>query len=78
MKSEVKAMLTALKNERDRLDVAIQALTALAAGPEPVTPTQKRRKMSSEARQRIVDAQKRRWAKVHATNGQADSATAVQ
>jgi hypothetical protein len=43
MKSEVKAMVTALKTERDRLDVAIQALTALAAAPEPVTPKRTRR-----------------------------------
>lgn len=75
MKAEVKAIVTALKTERDRLDAAIQALTALGSTPE-ATPAPKRRKMSAEGRQRIVDGQKRRWEKAHKANGNVDAATA--
>lgn len=48
---------------------AAAAVESLATDTAPVKPARaaKKRKLSAEARKRIADAQKRRWAKVRAT-----------
>jgi len=59
------AILAQLKQERDKLDRAIAALSGFtgggASGGRPM-----RRKLSVAARKRIADAQRARWAKFKA------------
>jgi hypothetical protein len=51
-----------LKAERDRLDAAIKALTALTVAPRD-NPKPKRT-MSAAGRRKIAAAQRARWAKI--------------
>jgi len=53
-----------LKAERDRIDAAIKALTALTVAPR--TNPRPKRKMSAAGRRKIAAAQRARWAKVKA------------
>jgi hypothetical protein len=55
-------IVTELKAERDRIDAAIKALTALTVAPR-INPRVKRT-MSAAGRRRIAAAQRARWAKV--------------
>ena len=64
------ATLNELKAERDRLDRAIAALSALDSQPSLTAPAAKanggKRKMSAAGRARIAAAARARWAKVKA------------
>ena len=65
----IETILAALRDERDRLDKAIAVLQGgghSSAGRGRKTGRKRRgpRVMSAEARKRISDAQKARWAKV--------------
>src|ERR1035441_1629378 len=67
---DIQNLVSALKNERNRLDQAISALEALAATaprrgrpPKATSTGGKRRRMSPAARKRISKAMKQRWAK---------------
>jgi len=64
--TDIASIVNELKQERDRLNAAIQALES-AAGPRPGRPPQPkrkgRRKLSASARRRISEAAKARWAK---------------
>jgi hypothetical protein len=68
---DIKTILTDLRAERDRIDQAIAAMEALngtsarkAAKPASGTkPTTSKRVVSPEARQRMAEAQQKRWAK---------------
>jgi hypothetical protein len=69
---DTRAILANLRIERDRLNQAIAALEALDATTDPVSRPGRRikepaknktRTMSAAGRQRIADAQKKRWAK---------------
>lgn len=67
----VESILAQLKQERDRIDAAIRALSSISTKKASVVGTKvgrKRRKgtMSPEARKRIADAQRRRWAEQRA------------
>lgn len=55
-------ILTTLNAERKKLDVAISALTNLETLSFPRT--KNRRRMSEDAKRRISEAQKKRWARV--------------
>jgi len=60
-------ILTDLDAEIARLQVARQLLTTgakpLGKGKAAAAPAKKKRKMSAEGRARIIEGQKRRWAK---------------
>ena len=74
----VQTMIDELRCEREQLDAAILSLERFAAGmgqrrgrppkwlaepkPEMSTESQKRRVLSPEARKRISESQRRRWA----------------
>lgn len=64
----VESILAELKKERDRIDQAIRALSTIATTKSPPggarssTKRRGRRKLSAEARKRIADAQRKRWA----------------
>lgn len=65
--TDIASIVNELKQERDRLNAAIQALES-AAGPRPGRPPQLnkrkgRRRLSASARRRISEAAKARWAK---------------
>jgi len=51
----IESIITALEEEKNRIDGALSALGSQSAG-------RKKRKMSAAARKRISDAQKKRWA----------------
>jgi hypothetical protein len=55
----IEQVVAALKQERDRLTKAIEALTGLKSGPQ-----RKKKTLSAAARRKISLAQKARWAKV--------------
>ncbi len=55
---DTQALLRAIDEELNRL----RQVRDLLAGDAPASPAKSKRKLSDEARQRIVDAQKRRWA----------------
>jgi hypothetical protein len=58
-------ILIQLRSERERIDKAIQALESLdkTSSRHSNAPTgRKRRRLSAEARRRISQAQKKRWA----------------
>ena len=60
-------ILAQLKVERARIDAAIKALSVIAPtksvkANSTSTKPRKRRKLSAEARKRIADAQRKRWA----------------
>jgi predicted ATP-grasp superfamily ATP-dependent carboligase len=63
---DTKELIRQLTEERNRIDAAIKLLsgfstnTTSAKAPKA---TRKRKKMSAEARKRIGDAQRKRWAK---------------
>jgi hypothetical protein len=67
------SIINALKQERDRIDVAIAVLSGGTAGNGRRfqgrtarignTPTRRRRRLSAAARRRISNAAKARWAK---------------
>ncbi len=66
---DIETILAELRAERQRIDSAIAALEGggrSSAGRGPGIGRKRRgpRKMSAEARKRISDAQKARWAKV--------------
>jgi hypothetical protein len=69
---DTRAILANLRAERDRLNQAIAALEALSAATDPVSSPGRKIKeaaknktftMSTAGRQRIAEAQKKRWAK---------------
>jgi hypothetical protein len=64
-------IVTELKAERDRIDAAIKALTALTVAPR-INPRVKRT-ISAAGRRKISLAQKARWAK-RASDGKAGTA----
>jgi hypothetical protein len=57
--TDLGAIVAQLKQERDKLDRAIAALSGVGAGGG-------RRKLSAAARERIAAAQRARWAKYKA------------
>jgi hypothetical protein len=63
--TDLSAVLAELRQERDKLDRAIAALSGV---PETRGRTVKtgKRKLSAAARKRIADAQRARWAKFKA------------
>ena len=68
------AAIEGFQAQKRRLDAQIAELRQLMAGssPEPAAtpePARKRRKMSASARQRIADAQRKRWAVVKKESG---------
>jgi hypothetical protein len=71
---DITQILEQLKSERDHLNDAIAALEGVktAAGPRKRAAAkgrgQGRRRMSAEARRRISEAQKKRWARQRKTS----------
>lgn len=63
--TDLGAVLVQLKQERDKLDRAIAALSGFAGTSRRSRKTGKR-KLSAAARKRIADAQRARWAKFKA------------
>lgn len=61
--TDLGAVLAQLKEERDKLDRAIAALSGVAGGRAGGTG---KRKLSAAARKRIANAQRARWAKFKA------------
>jgi hypothetical protein len=65
--TDIASIVNELKQERDRLNAAIQALESAAvvrrAGRPPKKGRKARRKLSASARRRISEAAKARWAK---------------
>lgn len=62
---EIERILSDLKSERERIDLAIRALEGGRAGRRPGRPVgsgRKRRTMSAAARKRISEMMKLRWA----------------
>jgi len=65
---DLKSIVVQLKSERDRIDEAIAALESVKTPTGRATKTvgtrrgRGRRRMSAEARRRISEAQKKRWA----------------
>jgi hypothetical protein len=57
---DTKEMIMQLTAERGRIDQVINVASTIAAPPT----TRKKRQMSAEARKRIGDAQRKRWAAV--------------
>jgi hypothetical protein len=70
--ANIESIVQQLRQERDRLDAAIRALTSVAgsSGTSKSTTTvataPKRRTLSVAARRKIAAAQRARWAKVKA------------
>ena len=67
---DIQNLVSALKNERNRLDQAISALEVLTSTaprrgrpPKATSTGRKHRRMSPAARKRISEAMKQRWAK---------------
>jgi hypothetical protein len=56
-----------IRTERKRMQAIVNAKSATDGTDD--APVRRRRHMSRDARKRISEAQKKRWAKVHATNG---------
>jgi len=59
---DTEQIINALKSERERIDRAIAVLQGSSRGPRPGRGRRGPRHMSAEARRRISEAQKRRWA----------------
>ena len=64
--TELGAVLAQLKNEREKLDRAIDALSSIAGKSGG---SGGRRTLSAAARERIAAAQRARWAKFKAKKG---------
>jgi hypothetical protein len=66
--ANLEGIVQQLKQQRDRLDAAIRALTSLdgAAGTSRQGGSPKRRTLSAAARRKIAAAQRARWAKIKA------------
>jgi len=70
--ANIESIVQQLRQERDRLDAAIRALTSVAGGrgiSKSITTSDaapKRRTLSVAARRKIAAAQRARWAKVKA------------
>jgi hypothetical protein len=68
--ANIESIVQQLRQERDRLDAAIRALTSVGGGTGQSTAstgaTPKRRTLSAAARRKIAAAQRARWAKVKA------------
>jgi len=67
--ANIEGIVQQLRQERDRLDAAIRALTAVGGGTSQSTVSSaapKRRTLSMAARRKIAAAQRARWAKVKA------------
>jgi hypothetical protein len=74
---DIQALVSSLKVERGRIDLAMTALEGLTSSSSPRrgrppkaktavrTAGKKRRRMSAAARKRISDAMKKRWATWH-------------
>jgi len=58
----IEQIVTELKAERDRIDAAIKALTALTLAPR--NNPRPKRTMSAAGRRKIAAAQRARWAKL--------------
>jgi hypothetical protein len=70
------AALVGYQAERDRIEAAIAGLQkrigkggAASAAAAPAPKTRSRRHMSADARRRIAEAQKKRWAEYHKKHG---------
>jgi hypothetical protein len=68
--TDISTIVTALKQERDRINAAIRALEDVSGGKEPDNsdkPRRKgrrgRRKLSAAAKRRLSEAAKARWAR---------------
>lgn len=76
--SEIKSIISQLEKQRTAIERAIGALREIQGGgampaaagddsaPRRGRPPKKKRRLSEEGRQRIIEAAKKRWAKVHA------------
>ena len=66
--ANLESIVQQLRQERDRLDAAIRALTSLngGTGKRSSGGGGRRRTLSAAARQRIAAAQRARWAKIKA------------
>ena len=66
--ANLEGIVQQLKQQRDRLDATIRALTSLdgAAGTSRQSGSPKRRTLSVAARRKIAAAQRARWAKIKA------------
>ena len=62
MALDTEQIINALKAERQRIDRAIAVLQGSSRGPSVARGRRGPRHMSAEARRRISEAQKRRWA----------------
>jgi hypothetical protein len=58
----IRRLLAQLIAERQRLQNAIDALSALGSNDQQTVTAGKKRTMSAEARRKISEAQKKRWA----------------
>jgi hypothetical protein len=70
--SDISNVIARLEKQRSNIDNAISALRNLegnqTAAPKVAAPQQKRRRMSAEARKRIADAVRKRWAEKKAAD----------
>ena len=64
--TDLVAVLAQLKQERDRLNRAIEALSGLVGPYHARGVASVKRTLSAAARKKIADAQRARWAKVKA------------
>jgi hypothetical protein len=69
--ANIESIVQQLRQERDRLDAAIRALTSLGGGrtgqnSASTGAAPKRRTLSVAARRKIAAAQRARWAKIKA------------
>jgi hypothetical protein len=66
--ANIEGIVQQLRQERDRLDAAIKALTAVGSSTTSNGSVRGRRgrRLSAAARQRIAAAQRARWAKIKA------------
>jgi hypothetical protein len=66
--ANLEGIVQQLKQERDRLEAAIRALTSIGGGAinNSGTAAPQRRTLSAAARRKIAAAQRARWAKIKA------------
>ena len=66
--ANLESIVQQLKQERDRLDAAIRALTSVGGGTAKsnIAASPTRRTLSASARRKIAAAQRARWAKIKA------------
>lgn len=63
--SAISDAIRELERERDRIDAALRSLRSFAA-VSPATKASRTRVISEEGRQRIAEAQRKRWAQARA------------